>query len=207
MIHYPVHYAVEKPERFTRVLLVARVLAFLVLGMFGLSLGSLFVIACVALPVVAAIRLAGRAPADVLASDGPRLVRALRWYAAVYGWFGLVTERMPSRSPDETVHVDVEIGGTPTVGSCLLRIVFGIPSAIVLALLAVVGSFVWLWAALCVLFRERIGDDAYAFLVGMQRWSVRLLAYQASLVEAYPPFSFEDAPPAITGAPAMPTLR
>ena len=38
------------------------------------------------------------------------------------------------------------------------------------------------------------GPAAFNYLVGLQRWSIRLLAYQASLVDEYPPFSFADAP-------------
>jgi hypothetical protein len=58
------------------------------------------------------------------------------------------------------------------------------------------GVFVWLWAALSILLFQRVGPHAFGYLVGVQRWSVRLLAYQASLVDEYPPFSFSDAPPA-----------
>lgn len=36
--------------------------------------------------------------------------------------------------------------------------------------------------------------SASAYLLGLQRWSVRMLAYQACLTDAYPPFSFADTP-------------
>lgn len=199
MAAYPVHYIVEKPQRYSRTQLVIRVLAFVVLGLLGASLGSLFVVAWLVLPLVAAMRLAGRDPDEYLAVDAPRVIRGLQWFAAIYGWFGLVTDRLPSQSPEETVEVAVETGGNPTSGSSVLRLLLGLPSALVLGLLAMVAPFVWVWAALFVLVDERIGDRSFAFLAGIQRWAVRLLAYQASLVEEYPPFSFEDAPPAITG--------
>ena len=34
----------------------------------------------------------------------------------------------------------------------------------------------------------------YRYLVGLQRRSIRLPVYQASLVDEYPPFSFADTP-------------
>jgi hypothetical protein len=206
MASHPVHYIVEKPQAYSRVQLVVRILAFVVLGMLGASLGSLFVIAWFILPLVAAARLAGRDAEEYLDTDGPRVIRALQWFAAIYGWFGLVVERLPSRDPEETVMVTVEAGGSPSSSSSLMRLVLGLPSALMLALLGMVGSLVWLWAALSVLVDQRIGDRTFAFLAGIQRWAVRLLAYQASLVDAYPPFSFEDAPPAITGERPEPML-
>ncbi len=53
--------------------------------------------------------------------------------------------------------------------------------------------FVWAWAALSILLWERVGPGAFDYLVGLQRWSIRLLAYQASLVDEYPPFSLSEA--------------
>ncbi len=199
MNDYPVRFTAVRPEQFTRIQLIVRLVAFMVLGLFGLSLGTVFFAAFIGLPAYAAARLAGGGTAEAyLERDGERLVRALRWYAAITSWFGLVTERVPS-SPKETVTVDVERSGNPTPGSALARLIFGIPSALVLGLLGVVAWFVWLWAAISVLVNERVGEHAHAFLTGMQRWAVRLLAYQASLIGPYPPFSFEATTPDADG--------
>jgi hypothetical protein len=199
---YPVRYSVDKPARFTRLQLLIRVLAFVVLGMLGLSLGLLFMAAYVALPIFAAARLSGRDAASYLEEDGPRVVRALRWFAAVFAWLGLATETLPLRSPEETVHLEVERSGQPTSSSALWRLLIGLPSALLLGLLAFVGGFVWLWAALIVLMSERVGDGTFRFLAGLQRWSIRLLAYQASLVDPYPPFSFDSSE-----SPTLPAAR
>ncbi len=75
-----------------------------------------------------------------------------------------------------------------------------------LAILCWIGVFVWLWAALSILLFERVGPDAFGYLVGLQRWSIRLLAYQASLVDEYPPFSFTEPPAADHVAPTTAKL-
>jgi hypothetical protein len=202
---YPVHYSVEHPPRFSRINLLIRVLAFVAIGALGLSFGSVFLFAYLALPVIAAIRLSGaRAPDAYLQQDGPRVVTALRWLAAICAWAGLTAERLPSRSPSETVTVEVDETPhrTATPSSAIWRVLAGIPSALVLAALGWVGMFVWLWAALSILVTERVGPGAFQYLVGLQRWSVRLLAYQASLVDEYPPFSFSDVEPALPAARA-----
>jgi hypothetical protein len=192
MIAYPVHYLVSKPLRYTRLQLLVRLAASVALGVLGLSLGLVYLAAYLALPAVAAVRLGSTDPATYLREDGARVSRGLAWFAAVYAWFALVTDSLPARLPDEEVRVVVEPQGTPTAASALWRIVTGVPSALVLAFLGCVGGLVWLWSALQVLLFERVGDGAHAYLAGVQRWSVRLLAYQASLVDAYPPFSFDD---------------
>lgn len=202
---YPVHYSVEHPPRFSRINVLIRVLAFVAIGVLGLSFGSVFLFAYLALPVIAASRLASdRAPDAYLQQDGPRVVTALRWLAAISAWAGLTAERLPSRSPTETVTVEVD--ETPhrpaTPSSAIWRVLTGLPSAFVLAALGWVGVFVWLWAALSILFTERVGPGAFQYLVGLQRWSVRLLAYQASLVDEYPPFSFSDVEPVLPAARA-----
>lgn len=196
MSPYPVHYTVHEPARYSRAQLVVRIVALIVLGMIGLSLGTIFVIAYLALPAYAAARVAGTGNSeDYLQRDGSRLVRALRWFAAVYAWLALVVDQLPSRSPQDTVRIEVEPTGRPTAASALWRLLLGLPSALALAVLGFIGSFVWLWSAIRVLVQQRVGDVAHGYLTGLQRWTVRLLAYQACLVDEYPPFSFEDTPP------------
>lgn len=205
MTTYPVHFIVERPMRFTRVQLLIRLIAFLLLGMLSVSFGTIFAFVFVALPLYAAIRLAslGSAPA-YFREDGPRVQKMLHWLASVCAWVGLVADKLPAREAHETVSLSIEdTSPQPTVGTAVLRLVTGLPSALVLIVLGWIGMFVWVWAALSILFAERVGPGAFNYLVGLQRWSVRLLAYQACLVDAYPPFSFTEAPPVLPEARAM----
>ena len=203
---YPVHFSIEHPPRFSRLNLLVRAVAFIALGMLGLSFGAVFLFAYLILPVIATLRLSGRDRRAYLQEDGPRIVGALRWLAAISAWAGLTAERLPGQSPAETVTLELEDAPhqAATPGSAIWRVIKGIPSAFVLGLLSWLGTFVWLWAALSILVSERVGAGAFNFLVGLQRWSIRLLAYQASLVDEYPPFSFSDAPISLPAARAMP---
>lgn len=202
MTDYPVHYYVSHPNRFTRVQLLARVVAFCALGVVGVSFGTIFAFAYLALPVVAAIRLGSLNPEAYRSTDGPHIVRALRWFAAVCAWAGLVSDRIPSEAPDDIVQVRFDSHARPTPSSAIWRVISGLPSALALAVLGCIGSLVWLWAALSVAITERVGQMAFRYLAGVQRWSIRLLAYQASLVDEYPPFSFSDAE-----SPNLPTAH
>lgn len=191
MSAYPVHLLVVQPARFSRLQLAVRLIAGLVLGLLGFGFGLVFSVAYLALPAFASVRLSSH-PEGYFEVDGPRVLRLLRWLAAISGWAGLITEDLPSGAPDERIRVTIEGRPHATAGSALLRVLTGIPSALVLGILFMIGAFVWIWAAFSILLFERVGPHAFRYLVGLQRWNIRLLAYQASLVEAYPPFSFDD---------------
>lgn len=199
MATYPVHYHIARPQTFSRIQLLIRVLAFMALGWLGLSFGMMFSFAFVALPIVAAVRLSSLGSAERYRHDKPRVTRTLHWLAAACSWAGLAAERLPARDPSETVSMRVdEVESRATPGIALLRILTGLPSAFVLGLLCCVGVFAWLWAALSILLTNRVGDTVFGYLVGLQRWSVRLLAYQACIVDVYPPFSFADESPTLS---------
>ena len=56
--------------------------------------------------------------------------------------------------------------------------------------LVCVGAIVWFFAAVRVLADERYPESSWRFLAGLVRWEAHLLAYLASLVDDYPPFTF-----------------
>lgn len=201
---YPVHYAVEHPAKFSRLQLLGRLIAFCALGMIGLTFGALFAFLFLILPAYAASRLASRDrdPASYATEDGPGIIKLLRWVAALTAWTGLVSEHLPKNAPEETIRLDVAGPANLSPSAALLRVLTGIPSAIVLGVLCWFGVLVWVWAAITILVGERVGPHAFRYLVGLQRWSVRLLVYQASLVDEYPPFSFSDTPTALRAAGA-----
>jgi hypothetical protein len=203
---YPVRFSVEHPLRFSRINLLVRAVAFAALGVFGLSFGAVFMFAYLLLPVIATLRLSGTDdPGAYLRQDGPRVLAGLRWFAALSAWAGLTAERFPTSDPAETVTLELEAlpHRTSARSAPIWRVVTGIPSALVLAFLSWIGAFVWLWAALSILISERVGTGAFNYLAGLQRWTLRLLAYQASLVDEYPPFSFSDPAPSLPVARAM----
>lgn len=196
---HPVHYHVERPLRFDRLQLLIRLVAFCALGVLGLSFGTIMLFGIIGLPALAAIRLTSRPPSEYLSHDGPRITAGLRWFAVISAWTGLTADRVDGS--EDTIVLDLPCTATRlTPQSAILRAFTGLPSALVLAVLGFIGVFVWVWAALSILFTRRVGATAHEYLVGLQRWSIRLLAYQASLVDEYPPFSFDDSP-------ALPTAK
>ena len=190
---YPVRFNIEAPQRYSRAQLALRVVLFVLIGMLGFSLGALFLILYIALPAFAAIALSNGSSVRFLEAEAPRITRVLRWLIAIYAYFALVTDRLPTAEPDGNIQIEIQPGGHPTVSSALLRILYGVPSGLVLAVLVWFAAVAWLIAFLLVLIRERYGRGLCEFQTGILRWMARLLAYQASIVDPYPPFALGEA--------------
>ena len=104
----------------------------------------------------------------------------------------LLVDRFPT-GDDDDVRIQIANTGRPTVGSALSRLVTSIPSGFVLLLLWCVSSVLWIVAAVSVVLGLAMPDSILAFQRGVLRWQARLVAYHASFVEEYPPFSFDTS--------------
>jgi Domain of unknown function (DUF4389) len=183
---YPVTFDVERPPLFQRAHVFLRLALLIVIGWIGHPFGLLWL----GVPVIAAILVAQKGGQRYLDEDGPMLTRVLGWILAVLAYLALLTDSLPGRG-EQPVRFEVERSGSPTVGSALLRILYSIPSLIVLALLVFVGAIVWLVAVVLVLVNERYPESAWRFLCGIIGWEACLFAYLASLTNRYPPFTLE----------------
>ncbi len=191
---YPVTFDVDRPEKFERPHVFLRVVVAAILSILGGALGWILGLVYLVLPVVAAIFVSQKGGEKYLAEDGPRVTGWLRWIVAFYAYLGILTDRFPTEKPEEIVRFEVQTSGTPTVGSALLRLIYSIPSAFVLSILAIVSAVIWLIAAVMVLIQENYPEGLYNIQRGILRWEARLLGYHASLVERYPPFALDTEP-------------
>ena len=183
---FPVTLEVERPPVFQRVHVFLRVALLVVVGWIGHPFGLLWV----GLPVVAAILVSKKGGERYLDDDGPTVTRVLNWIMDLVAYLALLTDQLPGRG-EHPVRLQVERSGSPTTGSALLRILYAIPSLLVLAVLTFVGAIVWVIAVIRVLLDEGYPDSLWRFLLGLVRWEACVLAYLASLVDRYPPFTLE----------------
>ncbi len=191
---YPVTFEVERPATFQRAHVFLRIALLVLLGWIGHPLGILWL----GLPVVAAILVAQKGGQRYLDDDGPMVTRVLNWILDLVAYLALLTDELPN-SERHAVRFEVERSGSPTTGSALLRILYAIPSVILLAILIIFGAIVWVIGVVCVLVSERYPEGLWHFLRGIVRWEACLVAYLASLVDRYPPFELETgsvSPPA-----------
>lgn len=189
--NYPVSFDITRPEKFERPHLALRIVVVIILAVLAGAIGWIVGLVYLAFPVIAAVFISQKGAQKFLEDDGPRMTGWLRWVLALYSYLGLLTDRFPTEKPEEIVRFEVQTGGSPTVGSALLRLIYSIPSAFVLGLLGIVAGIVWIIAAVMILVQENYADGLYDFLRGVMRWEARLLAYHSSLVEQYPPFALD----------------
>ena len=202
MAEYPVVFDITRPEKFKRPQIFLRIIIVIIISIVTSTVGWIFGLVYFALPVLAAIFVSNRGTERFIEEDGPRVSGWLRWLVAFYAYLIILTDRFPSERPEEIVRFEVRAGGSPTVGSALLRLIYSIPSAFVFLLLGIISVAVWLIAAVMVLIQESYPEGLYNFQRGVLRWEARLLGYHASLVEEYPPFALdteatEEAAPAV----------
>jgi hypothetical protein len=187
---HPVVFEVERPERWSRVQLLVRLVIFVALGFVNAPLIWLFGVLYLTLPLIAALYISQRGTEGYLAGPGANVLRALRWWNACIAYLVLLTDRFPTSDEDlAPVRLEVTVAGAPSVGSALVRLVTSLPELLVVAILWWIGSIVWLIAAATVLICECVPDFAWRyqrFVVGLQ---ARMLVYHASLAERYPPIA------------------
>jgi hypothetical protein len=190
MSDYPVQLEVSSPPRFDRIQLLLRIAFAIVLGWFGITAGWLVFLLYFTLPLIAAIAISSIGGARYTAEVAPRLWNVLSWLLRLSAYMALLTDRFPTDNRD-SVQIDARFTGQPTVGSAVSRLLMSIPSGIVLSALWCVSSVLWVIEAIFVLVTNRIPASLLAYQRGVLRWQTRLVAYHASLVDEYPPFSFD----------------
>lgn len=71
------------------------------------------------------------------------------------------------------------------------RLILAIPHLIALAVLGLVAGIALLVGLVAIVILGRWPDGLQHFVVGVMRWSLRVMAYTTLLTDEYPPFSLE----------------
>jgi hypothetical protein len=183
---YPVTFDMAPPERMQRPHVAIRILVIIVLWIVGPFLGIFYL----GIPIIAAVLVSQKGTERFFQEDAPRFVKWERYLIAAFAYMLFMTDRLPNEDPDQTIDLQATPGGTPTIGSALLRIITVIPHMVVLGIIGIAFIVVVPVAAISILINESVPSWAFDFTRGYLRWETRVLAYYASLTDEYPPFSF-----------------
>ena len=188
---YPVQFEMTRPQEFERHHVALRLVVLGVLTMLGVSLGWTFALLYLLLPAYAALTVGKHGPDRFLADDAPAVTRFLRWVLAFYAYLAVLTDRLPTSAAEIDARYEVTPTGPPRAGSALARLLTSIPAVIFLAVLGVIGCVTWVFQMLTVLLHKQVPESLYGVQLGVMRFQARLLAYHASLVDEYPPFTLD----------------
>ncbi len=160
------------------------------------------------------------------------------WRVHYYGYWALGTDRYPPFTladvPDYPAHLDVAYPDRLSRGLVLVKWwLLAIPHYLILSVF--LGGGIWLgtrvgasdngwdsdWragvslvallvciAAIVLLFTGRYPRPLYDFVLGMDRWALRVAAYTGLMTDRYPPFRLDQGgtdPGSVPAAPTRPT--
>jgi hypothetical protein len=198
---YPVQYSVDYPERalnrltsFFRLFMLIPIVIVLVLiegsgyaygGGRGVEFGAA---GLVVIPTVLLI---------VFRQKYPRWwfdwnLELMRLSARVGVYAALMDDRYPSTDEQQAVHLDFpypDASNDLNRWLPLVKWLLAIPHYVVLLFLYIAAVFVVIAAWFAILFTGRFPRPLFDFLVGVARWTNRVIAYAHVLVtDRYPPF-------------------
>ncbi len=192
---YPVTFTFDPPERIARWRpLVQWLLAiphFIVLYILGIIAEILTVVSWIVGVITGKIPEGLQTPIAMYVRYNTRVFTYLTFLRPEYPSFSFVAQ-----FADDGVDPRVRLDITPEIeGRSRLTIFFRglliIPQFIVLAVVAIALYVVMIISFFAVIILGRWPVGLRNFVVGFQRWSVRVSAYLFLLTDKYPPFSFE----------------
>lgn len=108
----------------------------------------------------------------------------------------LIDDRYPSTTDEQSVHIKLDypnVDGELSRFMPIIKWLLAIPHWFVLFFLWIGVIFGTIYAWFIVLFTGRYPRDVFDFVVGVQRWTLRVEAYAVLLVtDEYPPFRLES---------------
>ncbi len=114
----------------------------------------------------------------------------------VGAYLALLRDEYPSTDEDQAVHIEIpypDAGKDLNQWLPLVKWLLAIPHYIVLFFLGIAAIFVVIIAWFAILFTGRYQKGLFDFVVGVMRWSLRVLAYAVLLTtDEYPPFTLSE---------------
>jgi hypothetical protein len=119
-----------------------------------------------------------------------------RFGTRVGAYLALLRDEYPSTDEDQAVHIEIPYPDARKDLNRWLPLVkwlLAIPHYIVLFFLGIAAIFVVIIAWFAILFTGRYPKGLFDFVVGVMRWSLRVMAYAALLTtDEYPPFTLKE---------------
>lgn len=184
---YPARLEVDYPERLDRITTLLR-LILLIPVVLLLSLMNYVGNNVVVIPTVVLILIRRKYPRWWFDFN----LEYTRFMGRVNAYGALLTDQYPSLEDEQSVHIEVDYPDTANLNRFLplIKWLLALPHYIVLALLMVLSLLAEIISWVAILATEKYPRPLFNFVLGVQRYSLRVNAYAFLLVtDRYPPFS------------------
>jgi len=123
-------------------------------------------------------------------------VALVKFNTRVGAYIDLLTDEYPSTDEDQVVHIEIPYPDAKNELNRWLPLVkwfLAIPHYIILCFLGIAAIVCVLIAWFAILFTGRYPRGLFDFVVGVYRWSLRVVSYAFLLTtDLYPPFALND---------------
>lgn len=184
--HFPLRYEVEYPEELSRWLIFVKWLLAIPHTIILIALG--LVVWAMTLVALFAILFTRRYPRGLF----DFIVGVSRWNANVNVYTSLQRDEYPPFSFDAgqyPVRYEIEYPDQLNRWLPLVKWLLAIPHLVIVIALWLATLVVEFVAFFAILFTKRYPRGLFDFVVGVQRWSLRVDAYTNLMRDEYPPFS------------------
>jgi hypothetical protein len=123
-------------------------------------------------------------------------VTLLKFVIRANAYLFLLRDEYPSTDDEQAVHIEIPYPDASTELNRwlpLVKWILAIPHLIVICFLLIGTLFCVICAWFAIIFTGRYPRSLFDYVVGVERWSIRLSAYAYLLVtDKYPPFRLSD---------------
>ena len=184
---FPVRFDVQYPESMSKLTFVKWILGIphlIIVGALNYVWGALSLVAFFA------ILFTGKYPEGLFNFN----YGIMRWQANATAYYDLLRDEYPPFSMDAgqyPVTMEIDTPDNLQRWAPLYKWILAIPHFIILGILGFIASFVVIYGGIMVLTSGKYPEGAFKFVVGVQRWSLRVTTYAFFMHDQYPPFSLD----------------
>ncbi len=187
-VNYPLLYDTEYPEELSRWLIFVKWI--LAIPHFIILLGLTMAAELVTFVAFFAILFTKRFPRELF----DFVVNVYRWEENVTAYVSLLRDEYPPFSWERgryPVTYEVEYPEELSRWLIFIKWLLAIPHVIILFFLGIGAMLALMVAWFAILFTKKFPESLFRFVVGVNRWQLRVNAYSGLLRDEYPPFSME----------------
>lgn len=189
---YPVSLDIDYPKSLSRLSTVFRIILIIPIAIIGILLMDSGVVGIIFIPVILMILFRQKYPKWWFDWN----VSLVKFHIRIWSYLLLLREEYPSTDEEQAIHINIkypDVENDLYRGLPLVKWFLAIPHFIIIKILFIGQCVCTIIAWFSILFTATYPRALFDFVVGVNRWSLRILAYAIILTtDRYPPFRLSN---------------